>query len=376
MPVNKEYAKDLAAAIEKQYGKGTFHSGAESKRVTRIPTGSFELDYATGGGIPMGKISSFWGNYSSGKTLMMLNIMKNAQNIHIFGEMMLDSKIEGIRNQGEQILEMFPDGMSVVYYNVEMVWDKDFAEKVGVDNEKVFIVEGSRIEDIGTICSSLLGAYNLHCIDSISEGTSVDELNSDISDWHMGIKTRVWNKVLDHVKDKMDLYENSLLFTRQVTANFNSPRGGIMPKGGNKMDHTIGMQVEFKRGGWLFNRDGELKPEAEQSPKTLSGKAEADGFEIIARVDKSRVGRPFRTAHMQIDFNRLGVDHDYELAKAAIFFGLVEKSGSWYTLPDGIQFDGKNKVQGKPKIAKAIAENPDFKKQVIDTMQEYMWLNP
>jgi hypothetical protein len=149
-----------------------------------------------------------------------------------------------------------------------------------------------------------------------------------------------------------------------------------MPKGGNKMDHTIGMQVEFKRGGWLFNRDGELKPEAEQSPKTLSGKAEADGFEIIARVDKSRVGRPFRTAHMQIDFNRLGVDHDYELAKAAIFFGLVEKSGSWYTLPESIQFDGKDKVQGKPKIAKAIAENPDFKKQVIDTMQEYMWLNP
>ena len=155
MPVNQEYAEELVTAIEKNYGKGTFHKGADSKRVTRIPTGSFELDYATGGGIPMGRITSFWGNYSSGKTLTLLNVMKNAQNIHIFGEMMAKSKVEGIRTQGEQILETFPDGMTIVYYNIEMVWDKDFAEKVGVDTDKVFIVETSRIEEVGEIASSL-----------------------------------------------------------------------------------------------------------------------------------------------------------------------------------------------------------------------------
>jgi recombination protein RecA len=374
MPVNEEYASELVTAIEKTYGKGTFHKGAESKRVTRIPTGSFELDYATGGGIPMGRITSFWGNYSSGKTLTLLNVMKNAQNIHIFGDMMAQSKVEGIRSQGEQILETFPDGMTIVYYNIEMVWDKDFAERVGVDTDKVYIVETSRIEEVGEIASSLLGAYHLHCIDSVSEGTSLDELNSDISDWHMGIKTRVWNKALDHMKDKMDLYENSILFTRQVTTDIRT--GSMQPKGGNKMDHTIGMQIQFKRGGWLFDRDGELKPEAEKSPNTLSGKAEADGFEIMARVDKSRVGRPFRTAHMQINLNNMGVDHNYELAKAAIFFKVVEKSGSWFKLPEGIEYDGKNSIQGKAKLAKVIKENVEFKNKIMNIMYEYMWENP
>lgn len=375
--VNPEDGRELVAAIEKKYGEGTFHRGSESKRVIRIPTGSFELDYATGGGIPMGRCSSFWGGFSSGKTLTMLNVMKNAQNIHVFGEMMLESKIEGIRAQGEQILEMFPDGMSIVYYNIEMVWDKLFAQKIGVDTDKVFVVESSRIEEVGEMCEALLGAYHLHCIDSISEGVSLTELNGDVGDDFYAIKTRKWNSALDHIKDKMDLNENAVLFTRHVTTAIGGPGGSKeKPKGGNQLDHTIGLQIQFKRGGWLFNRDGELKTDAPQSPETLSGKAEADGFEIIARVDKNRVGRPFRTAHMQVDFGNMAVDQNYELAKAAIFFKVVEKGGAWYTLPEGMEYNGKQKVQGKKNLALAIAEIPELKKKIIDSMEEYTWLNP
>ncbi len=45
----------------------------------RIPTGIWPLDYATGGGLPMGMVSILWGLESSGKTNLALKAMANFQ---------------------------------------------------------------------------------------------------------------------------------------------------------------------------------------------------------------------------------------------------------------------------------------------------------
>ncbi len=50
---------------------------AEFLDVKRIRTGIFAIDWATGGGIPAGKVTVFWGDWSSSKTTVALRVAAN-----------------------------------------------------------------------------------------------------------------------------------------------------------------------------------------------------------------------------------------------------------------------------------------------------------
>ena len=47
--------------------------------IPRVPTGSFSLDIATGGGFPYGSIVEFYGEESTGKSLLALKTIVEAQ---------------------------------------------------------------------------------------------------------------------------------------------------------------------------------------------------------------------------------------------------------------------------------------------------------
>src|SRR4030065_2051890 len=68
--------------IEKQFGKGTIMKlGGETKLdVPVISTGALSLNIALGvGGIPRGRVIEIFGQESSGKTRLCLQIVSNAQ---------------------------------------------------------------------------------------------------------------------------------------------------------------------------------------------------------------------------------------------------------------------------------------------------------
>lgn len=366
--VNPQTIDEVVSAVEKQYGKNIVHSGSEFQRVAKIPFPSLELNIATGGGIPLGRLSRFFGAWSSGKSLTSMLAIRQAQNIHVLAEQFLESKIELVKRRGEQLLKTFPEGCTCAYYNVEKTYDKEFAEQLGVDTDKLIVIEGSVIEKVGTILEAALGAVHFHVIDSASAAVSVDELGADIEDWHRAIKPRVWGKVLDHIQDKIDNTENSVLVIDQVRNDMQT--GAEHAPGGNKLEHAFSMTLHFRRGKWLYRRDGMLVSQAEKNPKTLSGNPEADGFEILARVVKSKVGRPFRSARLTVDFDGLKFDRDSELVKIAEWLGVVKPSGSWYEISEG------NKVQGKKGLKEAINSDPNLKEKILEETENYICMNP
>ncbi len=357
-------------AIEKEYKEKRIHLGSEYQRRARIPFDSVSLNLATGGGVPLGVVSRLWGNYSAGKTYNSLILAKNAQNLHHYYQQIIDlTDIDELREDAKRVLDQFPEGLTVAYYNVEGGYDKVFAEKIGVDTSKLYIVEGKRIEELAETMELSLGAIHFHIIDSASAAVPIDRLENDMTDWDRGLHARVWNKALDHIQDKVDGYENSILILDQVRVNQNT--GTDMAAGGKKMDHASHLTVQLKRGKWLYKRDGiltETAPSGKQA--TISGKAEADGYQIIGHVKKSRVGRPLRLAYLDLDLDNMKFDTNVELAKAASFLGLAELSGSWFELSNG------EKVQGINKLSAYIQENVDFKQEVLKEIYKYMWENP
>jgi len=77
------------------------------------------------------------------------------------------------------------------------------------------------------------------------------------------------------------------------------------------------------------------------------------GYQTRIKCIKNKTAPPNREYTFNFyNTGRFGIDYEAELGDFAITYGLIEKTGSWYTLPN------KERVQGKENIAKYYRENP------------------
>jgi RecA/RadA recombinase len=363
MPVDPSTLDTALAQVEKKYGELAVQQGGEERYVDRIPTGSLMLDYATGGGIPIGRGSRFWGIEHSGKTFFSLQIARNAQNIHKIAKKYQSYDHKPIQRVGDRLLERFPEGMAVAYYNVEKVWDKAWAEHIGIDTDKITILNLGTIEEICETMEFLLPSVHVHIVDSASHAVPLDRLKKKIEEWDRGLDAKTWNKGLDRIEHKFDRYDNAVILIDQARVNMNMPGGAVMlePPGGKRLKHFSSMTLQFKRGKKLYRRDDILQEKKEADPDTFSGDAEPNGFEIQVSVEKSRVGPAFKSARIQFDTEHGGLENLYELAKAAVYFKAVEVKGHWY-------YYGEEKAQGYPGLRKMLEENDGLRKSVEESV--------
>lgn len=336
MPVDPSKYQETVDAIRKRYGASAVSYASAAPSIARIPTGSIELDYATGGGVPIGRFSRFYGGYSSGKSLACWNVIKNAQ---------------------EQ-------GLLCAYYDAEKQFDPNFVSRLGVDIEKLIIVEGSVIEDICLKMEALMASVHLHVIDSCSQCISIHEMEADLEKERMGGSARFWSAGLKRVSEMMEATPdgNTVILVDQVRDVFGMPGANPKPPGGRFIEHLSSMSLFFRRGSWLYRDPDDILTDDSQKKSTLSGLAEADGIETQIRVEKSRVCRPFRSARVRIDFRDMQYDLGFEMTKAAVFFGIVERNGAWFTIPGG------EKYQGEKKLRQAIMENKDLQARIREAV--------
>jgi len=332
LPVDPSRLDTLLAAVEKSY-KGSLKRGTDYSQVRRrVSTGSLELDYATGGGFPLGSVIRLWGGPSSGKSLIAWNVIRHAQEM----------------------------GLGCVYYNIEKQYDPTYTKLLGVDIDKLIVKESQIIEEVGTTLETLLGGAHVHVLDSCTSAISMDELKASLSDWRPGIKARAWGKTLSRVMTQFDQEDNLVILIDQSRESFGY--GGEQAPGGRFMEHLSHLTIQVRRGKHLYMKGGVLLEEGE-GEDSLSGLKEADGFVSKSVVRKTKVGRPGRTAEMMYDYATCSFDQGYEYAKSSVFFGVVKKSGSWFTLPDD------TKVQGETALRIAMLSNPKFMDMTREAME-------
>lgn len=351
----RKQRQSIIAQIEARrarYGGGSagrmVHFGDDEPSVERIPTGSPWLDYATCGGIPIGRWTRFYGGKSSGKSLTCWNTIREAQAL----------------------------GMSCAYANIEKQYDKDFTAACGVDVKNLLLIEGNVIEEVGEAVKDLLPVVDLFVLDSCSEGIANEEAVGEFEDKQFSPSVRAWNKVFKKVQVDFDETRHTIVYLDHIRDKFGG-QGGVQPPGGRMMEHRSSMTLYFRAGAWLFrNKKGRLVTQAEAG-LTMSGGVEGDGIEVTVRVEKSRVGRPFRVAKMRYDIDGARLDTCWELAVAAQFLDangmasvrsgkppMVEKNGSWFKLPDG------KHAQGENGLAAALEQRPELREIVLEAMRK------
>jgi RecA/RadA recombinase len=378
MPIDEnEYAKVVAAIEKKWKQKDMFRLATNMPAVNRVPTGSDEFDFITGDGVPIRRMTRFWGGESSGKSLMGWNVARHAQNIHII----MDERFTRLAELAEMkpvkkallakrdwYLKTYPDGMDVIYYNVEQTFDPEFVERAGVNLKKVRLVDDTVIETVGEALENMIIAgADLHIIDSTTSAIPLEELNMETTEHRRGLEAKRWSLMLRRAKQRF--MDNSMgIYISQV--RIDQKTNSEYAPGGKYLDHASDLSVHFRAGKWLYiDKKGVLRDKAESDEaKTRSGLKEPDGVEVQCRVGKSRVCRPFLTARMRLGYEGMKIDRAYELKEAALWYGIVKKSstGGWYTLPNG------EKVNGEAAIRDAIAADKDLEIQIREVWREHI----
>lgn len=149
--------------LDKTYGKGTVMKMGDKaiEEVETISSGSLGVDLALGvGGYPKGRIIEIYGPESSGKTTLTLHAIAEAQ------------KAGGI----------------AAFIDAEHAFDRNYAEKLGVDIENLIISQPDNGEQALEITENLIrsGAIDIVVIDSVAALTPKSEIEGEMGDSKMG----------------------------------------------------------------------------------------------------------------------------------------------------------------------------------------------
>lgn len=298
----------IIAAAEKKYSMDR----AEVKDMVVVPSGSYTLDKATGiGGIPLRKVIEIWGDFSSGKSTLVLHITVQFQ-------------------------KAFPD-KRVALFDYENAFDKEYAIKLGVDVTKLLIYQPNNQEVGYDLILELIDkdACSLIIIDSHTSATPQKIIDGDMTDATMGLQARNNSKFLAKVKGLLNEHNCTLVAISQTRVNIGGMGDVNVPTGGN---------------GWKFYADMRFKLWKSVDKKESLNKTTLD-------VVKNKCAAPFGKAEFNIDWGK-GIDNMQEILDLAIEMNIIKQSGSWYSM-------GEMKLgQGSNGVKEMFCENVELYEEI------------
>lgn len=304
--------------IEKQFGKGSIMrlgDEAAKKDVPSISTTAISLDMALGvGGIPRGRVIEIFGQESSGKTTLCLQIVSNAQK----------------------------SGGVCAFIDAEHALDPTYAKKIGVDIDNLLISQPDTGEQALEICETLVrsGAIDVVIIDSVAALVPRAEIEGDMGDQHMGLQARLMSQALRKLTSCIHKSRTCVIFINQVREKIGIVFGNPQTTpGGKALKFYSSVRLEVSKVGPIKEGDAVI------------------GYTTRVKVVKNKVAAPFKTAEFDLMFDE-GISRVGSLLDVAAQFAVIEKSGSWYTYKNERIGQGRENakgfLKGNPKLADEI----------------------
>lgn len=337
-PRKSKALESALSGIEKQFGKGSVVRLGQAARlnIDAISTGSIALDLALGvGGIPRGRITEIYGTESSGKTTIALQCIAQAQ------------KMGGI----------------CAYVDVEHAIDPEYARKLGVDVDNLYISQPTTGEEALDIMDALIrsSAIDICVLDSVAALVPKAELEGDMGDSHVGVHARLMSQALRKVAGNINRTNTAAVFINQIRQKigvmFGNPE---TTSGGLALKYYASVRMEVRR------------------TETVKNGTEAVGARVKVKVVKNKVAPPFRQAEFDILFGK-GISRAGSLLDIGVDMSIITKSGSYFSFGDTrlgqgrenartfleeneaimAEIESRIRSHGAPQVLDAVAEDDD-----------------
>jgi recombination protein RecA len=314
--INKEKLKALEVTIgkiEKDFGKGTIMKLGDHaiENIQVISTGSIGLDAALGiGGFPRGRVIEIYGPEASGKTTLAIHAIAEAQK----------------------------NGGIAAIIDAEHTFDRNYAEKLGVDVENLLISQPDNGEQALEITDNLIrsGALDIVVIDSVAALTPKAEIEGEMGDSKMGLQARLMSQAMRKLTANISKTNTSCVFINQLREKigvmFGNPE---TTTGGNALKFYASVRVDIRKTNQL--KDGE----------------EIIGSRTRAKIVKNKLAPPFKKADFDILYGE-GISQLGEIVDLGTDYDIIKKSGSWFSY-------GDTKLgQGRDAVKQIIKDNPEL----------------
>jgi len=321
-----EQEKDILAeklkALEKKFGVGTIIMGKDTREELEVvDSGSLTLNLATNiGGLPVGKLIELLGMESSGKSTLTLHAISNFQ------------KLEG----------------KCVLVDYEQSFDRAYATALGVDMDKLIIIQPECMEDGYNMTEELIKTGNIRLVihDSHTAAMPRKVVDGEVGDVTIGLQARLNSQGLGKIKPLLRDNRCTMMGISQIRQNV----GGY----GDPNQSTGGL-------AWKFYSDMRMKVNKSVDKENESNKTTV---EII----KNKCSAPFGKAEFVIDWGK-GISRMMEIISLAQELKFITRSGAWYTLPNV-----EKSVQGEQGVLQFLSDNPEYateiERQVLEKLKE------
>ncbi|HBC40070.1 TPA: recombinase RecA [Candidatus Uhrbacteria bacterium] len=306
-------ADEAISQIKQRFGEGSIMRLGEAKamQIESISTGCLSLDLALGvGGVPRGRIIEIYGPESSGKTTLAQHIVAEVQ------------KIGGV----------------AAFVDAEHALDPEYAEKIGVNIEELFISQPDNGEQALEIVDTLVrsSAVDVIVIDSVAALTPKAEIEGDMGDHHMGAQARLMSQALRKLAGIISKSHTTVIFINQIRHKigvmFGNPE---TTSGGNALKFYCSVRIEVRRAAQI--KQGDL----------------IIGNRVKAKVVKNKVASPFKQAEFDIMYNE-GISTSGDLLDVGVVIGTIEKKGNTYS------FGEERLGVGRENARHFLRENKDI----------------
>jgi recombination protein RecA len=325
--------KALEAALQdltKRFGDGSVIRLGEAAHmvVDVIPSGSLGLDIALGvGGIPRGRVLEIYGPESSGKTTLCLHVIGEAQK----------------------------RGGLAAFIDMEHALDPVYAERLGVDVNRLYVSQPDTGEQALEICEALVrsGALDVVVVDSVAALVPRAEIEGEMGDSHVGLQARLMSQALRKLSGAIKQSNTAVLFTNQIREKVGVMYGSPETQpGGRALKFYASVRLDIRRLEGI-----------KQGGDTI-------GNRVRVRVTKNKVAPPFRECEFDMMFYEGGISKNGEILDIGVDLELVEKRGAFFRYKDNLI------GQGRENAKQYLADNPPVADELENLIRVHFGLNP
>jgi|GEM_PF-1526321 recombination protein RecA len=335
----KKKASESEKDLSSLFGDDCIYFDGDISSIGRyevIRTGSPSLDYALGiGGLPRGRIVQFAGKESSGKTLLSLLVMKNW-------------------------LDENPTN-TAMFVDAEFTYDPKWAKGLGLDTSRIIVAKTNEAKKIfeglvgktsvnkttGKASKGTKGVLDLVkegvdpkfknlgviVVDSVAAMNTPMEAVADVGKQNMAPMPRFLATELKKLTPAAADANVLIIFINQIRTDpgvmYGNPESS---PGGRALKHACSVMVN-------------LAPLMSADSKIEDSKGNMIGHTVRAKVQKNKVGAPFRSSEYAIKYGVGIINKNKEIVDLGIKIGLIGRPSNRAYVIDDQKFDGRNSIE-------------------------------